>query len=101
MKKAEKIEIATRIVTEEIDPTELEITGSGTPKNPLQIEIYGKEPWGCGWNAAVDCNKGKITDVDGYGRYQEIEHNVSMVKEMAEKLIKAKILNFTLHVIEE
>ena len=75
MKKAEKIEIATRIVTEEIDPTELEITGSGTPKNPLQIEIYGKEPWGCGWNAAVDCNKGKITDVDGYGRYQEIEHS--------------------------
>ena len=101
MKKAEKIETATRIIREEIDPKELGITGSGTPKNPLQIETYGNNAWGYGWNAVVDSNKGKIIDVDGYGRYQEIDGNVNWVKEVAEKLIKANILNFTLHVVIE
>ena len=101
MKKAEKIAIAKKIIHEEMDPKELKITGSGTSKNPLQIETYSNDAWGCGWNAAVDSNNGEITDVDGYGRYQEIDRNVGWVKEVAEKLIKAKILNFTLHVIEE
>ena len=101
MKKAERIETATKIVREEIDPKELEITGSGTPKNPLQIETYGNNVGGCGWNAVVDSHKGKIIDADGYGRYQEIDDNVNWVKKVAEKLIKANILNFSLHVVIE
>jgi len=95
MKKAEKIAIATKIVREEVKPWELEITGSGTPGKPLRIETNGKA-WGDGWSAAVICEKGKITDVDGSGRYQDIERNVKWVKDVAEKLIKAKIRNFSL-----
>ena len=95
MKKAEKIAIATKIVREEVKPWELEITGSGTPKHPLHITTNGKA-WGDGWDAVVICEKGKITDVDGSGRYQDIERNVKWVKDVAEKLIKAKIRNFSL-----
>ena len=100
MKKAEKIATATRIVREEIEPWELEITGSGTPMHPLHITTNGKA-WGDGWDALVICEKGKITDVDGSGRYQDIDRPVSWVEDVAKKLIKAKIRNFTLSVTKD
>lgn len=100
MKKAEKIATATRIVREEIEPWELEITGSGTPMHPLHITTNGKA-WGDGWDALVICEKGKITDVDGSGRYQDIDRHVSWVEDVAKKLIKAKIRNFTLSVTKD